>query len=212
MEKEIIKLEQSTDQILKEATEFVITTQEQYEVTAQFYKSVDALIKEVHETFDPIVKEALNTHRISVAQRKKHLEPLEQAKLLVRKKCKTYEEEMERQRKAEEERIRKENEKKAEAERKKLEKKAEKEIANGNEEKAEELLDKAEEVTPDPVIATPKIDRVKGLGIREVWDFRVVDEKKVPRNFLMIDYSKVKKVVTALKKDTDIPGIEAYKR
>lgn len=74
---------------------------------------------------------------------------------------------------------------------------------------------KAEEVTQQAaMVVAPVIHReapkVSGISTREVWLFDVVDAAAVPREYLMVDESKIRKVVGALKGDTCIAGIRVY--
>lgn len=54
-----------------------------------------------------------------------------------------------------------------------------------------------------PVEAPPE---AKGLSVRTIWKFRVVDEAAVPRHLCSPDLRKI----AALPTDTEIPGVEWY--
>lgn len=77
----------------------------------------------------------------------------------------------------------------------------------GEPELSKEIL--SEVVTAAPVVI-PKMEMPKGISIRETWKFRVVDETKIPREYLTINEMAIGQVVRALKKETRIPGIEIY--
>ena len=101
-------------------------------------------------------------------------------------------------RKAEEERIRKENEK--------LQKKIDKLEAKGKD--TEELKEQIEANIPLEMIATkdtPKVDTVK---YTTRYDFEIVDELAIPREYLKVDEVKIRKVVQALKDMCNISGIK----
>lgn len=73
---------------------------------------------------------------------------------------------------------------------------------------AAEILD-----TPStaPVVVVQKdVPKVSGLSYREDWKFEVTDHKLIPREYLMIDDSKIGKIVRALKQTTNIPGIRVF--
>lgn len=50
-----------------------------------------------------------------------------------------------------------------------------------------------------------------GVGVREVWTFRVVDESLVPREFLRVDEDKIKATIPKGSDPLPIPGIEFVK-
>lgn len=52
--------------------------------------------------------------------------------------------------------------------------------------------------------------KVAGINTREVWKFEVTDPAAVPREYLSVDESKIRKVVGALKGDTRIAGVRVY--
>jgi colicin import membrane protein len=60
---------------------------------------------------------------------------------------------------------------------------------------------------PTSQVSTPK---VRGVSKREVWKFEITDPALVPREYLVIDESKIRGVVQALKGATTIPGVRAY--
>jgi hypothetical protein len=55
---------------------------------------------------------------------------------------------------------------------------------------------------------TPKIQG--GPTYRTVWKFKITNASKVPDQYKIVDEVKVGQVVRALKKQTNIPGIEVY--
>ena len=65
----------------------------------------------------------------------------------------------------------------------------------------------------DKVVA-PVIQReapkVQGVSMREVWKFEVTDATQVPREYLVVDETKIRKVVAALRSDAKIPGVRVY--
>jgi hypothetical protein len=74
---------------------------------------------------------------------------------------------------------------------------------------------KSEEATQQAaMVVAPVISReppkVSGISTREVWLFEVTDPAAVPREYLVVDESKIRKVVGALKGDTRIAGVRVY--
>lgn len=76
---------------------------------------------------------------------------------------------------------------------------------------AEQKDTRALAVATQQFVETPQ---VKGLGMRTVWDWKLVDPSAVPREFLSVDPAKVKAHIQAAGKSTPaaIPGLEIYAR
>jgi hypothetical protein len=136
----------------------------------------------------------------------------------------SYKAEQERKRReAELERIRVEQEKKRleeEALRKAMEAenraKAEKDEAacQAAQAEADRILAQAadEEKKIAPASIVPEAPKTKGLAMRENWDFEIVDEAAIPREYLIPDEVKIRKIVKAMKDKTNIPGIRVFNR
>jgi len=86
----------------------------------------------------------------------------------------------------------------------------------GDDEGAELALNQAEEVREQAIVIPErniKADMKKsGVQMRTTWKYRVIDPKKVKREFLMLDVLKINRTVTALKGAANeiVGGIEAY--
>jgi hypothetical protein len=99
----------------------------------------------------------------------------------------------------------------ARKERERLAKLAEKQMEQNRFEKAEETLNKMEDVAPVVVpIYAPPIQKQKGESTRKNWKFEIVDEKLIPREYLMVNETSIRGVVSALKGATNIPGVRVY--
>jgi len=82
--------------------------------------------------------------------------------------------------------------------------------AAGNEEAATRVIENAVNAPPPPVIVSAPPPQVKGMSVRRVWKARVVDESQVPREYLVVDQSKLDAVMKATKGSMKIPGVVAY--
>lgn len=69
----------------------------------------------------------------------------------------------------------------------------------GDTEAASAAMEQASETDFEPV---------KGLSMRHTWDYDIIDFDKVPREYMLVDDSKVKAVIRAHKGDITIPGIQ----
>ena len=96
----------------------------------------------------------------------------------------------------------------AEKERRRKEDLARKAEQRGDHAKAAEHLDAADTVVAHvPQTSVPQVD---GLSHRENWQFQILQADKLPREYLKPDEAKIRKVVKALKSDTNIPGIRVW--
>lgn len=73
--------------------------------------------------------------------------------------------------------------------------------------RAETLEQRAETATTAPTVHAPK---VKGVSTRKVWKFEIIDQGKIPREYLVPNTTAIGGVVRALKNNTNIPGIRVY--
>jgi tyrosyl-tRNA synthetase len=122
----------------------------------------------------------------------------------------TFDREEQRKIREAQEKARIEAEEATRKERERLAKLAEKQIDRGAVEKAEATIEKIEQVQAFiPVIASA-VEKVKGESTRKVWKFEITDEKQIPREYLSVDEVKIRKVVQALKDDTNIAGVRVY--
>lgn len=163
------------------ATDLSITTNEEYVAADQFCISLKELEKEVDAAFDQGIADAYKTHRGLVAKKNAYAAPIAEARKIVKAKMVAWQEIAEQKRLADEAKMRKDAEKRA--------KKTGGEV---------------------PVIVVPTSTPEIGTLIQTRWDFRVVDANSIPREYMIPDLVKIRQVVTALKADTRIPGIETF--
>jgi len=168
-------------------------------------KSMRLVRKEIGLAFDPIIAKAFAAHKEAKAQKDRAELPLIQAEGYLKPQIKRYIDEQEYKRQEEENRLRIEA-RKVEEERRLAE--AVQLEAEGFKEEAEATL-----TTPTPIImptvekTTPKADmRIYGKN----WKFRIVDESKLPREYLIPDLIKIRGIVRALKEKCIINGIQVY--
>lgn len=129
-------------------------------------------------------------------------------KLHIKSGIKRYLDELRaKQRKEQEERERKAkeaNEKKKAA----MLRKAEKAEKKGEVEKAEQLRDDADvlapEISPAPIVSTPKV------STRIVWRAKVINRAMVPDEYKIIDQSKLEGIARVFKGEKKVPGVEFY--
>jgi len=186
--------------------------------------AIKGLRKQIDETFNPIIDKAHQAHREALDQKKRHEEPLALAERTIKGRIGAYLQEEDRKRReaeaaayrAEQERIRLE----AEATRKAEEalRRAEAAEAKGETEKADAILNRATAsidktlaaIPVPPPAPAPRPITAPGISSREVWLFQVVDPSLIPREYLSVDETKIRKIVQITKGGTNIPGVRVW--
>jgi hypothetical protein len=203
--------------IVDQAKAVKVTDGESYAAAGGLWKQIGDMIKEVKDTFDPICDAAHKTHKAAVEKRSKFLDPLTTVQKSVKALMSAYDAEQERIRKAEQDRLAA-IARKAEEDRLLAEASAVEAEARANGATKEEAAQQADAVIAEPIYvppiivakATPKL--AGGPVFQTRWDFEVVNESLIPRQFLSVDLVKIRQIVTAMKGQTNIPGVRAFER
>lgn len=191
---------------VRSAEEFVISNDGQLENADKFQTALQALEKTIKSDFKKSKEQAWSAHKAIVAQEAKHLKPVQQARKILKSKMANYQEEQER--------IRQEEERKAQeaaraaAEQSQLEE-AEHAEEMGDKKRADEILSKPVDAAP---VVVPRKTPKTATVLRKVWAYEIVDEAKIPREFLAVDVVKIGKAIRALGNSLNIPGIRVYQK
>jgi len=173
---------------------------------------LSALIKEIEATFGPHKDAAHKTWKGLVAEEKRHVDPVEEAKRLIKGKRITYD--------TEQTRIRKEAEAKLQAEARRLAEEATLRDAiaaeaEGRLEEAEAILDEPVSVPTVTIAKTTPSAGVSG-AIREIWSARVVNKMDVIKAVLAgqaspelidINMTVANGLARSLKLSMNVPGL-----
>jgi hypothetical protein len=190
--------------LLTNAESYAVTSSEHYESAGEFLKHIKAKYRELDEQRKSMTKPLDDSKKRIMDFFAKPLDFLTRAENTIKRAMIAYSDEQER--------IRREDQRRAEEaarkERERLEAQAQKAAASGKVERAAELEQRAATVVAPIIDRTPP--KVSGLSTREVWKFEVIDEKAVPREFLMVDESKLRKFVQTMKGDTAIAGVRVW--
>jgi hypothetical protein len=194
--------------IVDQAKAVKVVDVESYEYAGELWKGIGDMIKEVKATFDPICDAANKAHKAATAKRAAYLDPLESVFKSVKKLMSDYDLEQERVRREAEEKLREQARKEEE------ERRLQEAIileSEGQTAIAEAVMEAPVYVAPVVIPkTTPKM--AGGPVFREVWDFEIIDEKAIPREYMVPDLVKIRKVVTALKNQSNIAGVRAYSK
>lgn len=149
--------------LYQQAQEVVITTPEAYEQSAELRKTLKELDKTIVSYFEPIKKAAHESWKGICAKENESRKPIQDADNIVSKKRTAYYNEQERIRREAEAKAQREAEEVAKRERERLIAQAIKAEGKGKDEKAEQLLEKAENVYAEPVFIAPVVEKTTRL-------------------------------------------------
>jgi hypothetical protein len=199
------------------AKSMIITNDDNCRVAIEYEQGLSALIKKIDSVFDPHIKKAYEAHRGLVAEKKKHVEPVEEAKRIIKWKRIIYVEEQER--------LRKEQEAKLQAEARRL---AEEAIlrdaiiaeAEGKPEEAEAILAEPIHTTGITIQKTTPSAGREG-AIKEIWSAEVYDlhallmsicEGKASIGLIEPNISALNTMARGLHEKMQVAGVRAVSR
>lgn len=204
--------------LYEQALSIQVTDKPTYTAAGEFGKSLKELEKKIVDYFAPLKKAAHEAHKAITKREADELSPVREAMDYVRKSMNRYLADVEDARRKAEAAAQKAAEKEAEKERQRLLRQAEKAEAKGNEEKVEELLEKAENVYVAPVTVardtSVKTDTVSLSSAMElevaVSDLRAfvvgLVQKNLPPTMLEVKHAPLKAWVKA-NALTSFPGL-----
>ena len=170
------------------------------------------------EFFAPMKETAYKAHRAVCDAESKAIQPLDELRASLEGSMRVYDAEADRQRRAEEERLRKIEQERAEADAARLTEEMALEdagilAAQGRHEEADAVLAAPIQVPARPVAAVilpTAIPQTRGVSGRKVPKFKIERPELIPREFLMVDESKIRRHVNNLGLDAKIPGVAVW--
>jgi hypothetical protein len=196
------------------ARAIAIRDQRTYTLAGTLLVDISALEREIQQHHKPIKDAAFAAHKAAVAAEKRLLDPLQDAKGILKRGIGAWEEEQER--------IRQEAERKAQEAARKLEEEIRlqqavaAEQAGADQATVEEIME-----TPIPIpvpIAPPTFDRVQGVSTSQRWRAEVFDIKllcravtlkKLPVTYVKPNLTTLNTKTRAEKSTLKIPGVRA---
>ena len=194
--------------VLCQKAELTISNQSDYEAASAVlsevksrYKELDAQRKEITKPIDAAKKAVMDLFKTP-------LELLEKAESKIKGLMIGYTNEQERKAREEQARLQRLADAEAAKQKKILEEKIARAEASGKTEKAEELQMQKETIIPivAPIIA-PQIETPKGVSYREQWSAEIIDEKLIPREYLIVNLQALNKIAAATKGTISVPGV-----
>lgn len=188
-----------------QANAIVIRDHASLEVADGLLRAVKTIRARIRDTFAEPIRAAHAAHKAMIAARDKHDKPLAQAEATIKLKRGEYVAEQERKRREEEARLReiarREEEERRLAEAQQLE-------AEGRNDEAEAVLD--EPIETPPVVVSAAVPKSDGISTRKTWTYRIVDEAKIPRQYLIPDTRALGSLARSLREKASVPGVEFY--
>ena len=158
-----------------------VTDQDTFGAAGEAIKTLKGFRKEITDFFGPMKKKAFEAHKLISTKEKETLAPLDKAEAFVRGRMNVFLTEQERIRVADERKALLKAQEEERKEKKRLEQRAEKALESGKDEKAEALLEEAEDVYVAPVETIRTIAPVKTatahVGMRDKLVVQVLDLK-----------------------------------
>jgi len=203
---QIIEVQKESLDVAKKADSIIISNNEQRNLALDFLKVIKGMQRKVSETFDPIIEKAHQAHKEAIAQKNKYYTPLLAAEKNIKSKDVEFVMQQERIRREQEEKLRQEAIRKQQE----LERKAQEAREKGKEVQAEKYEDKAAQIIA-PTLSS-RTDKIDGISYKTDWDFEVTDALLIPREYLIVDEVKIRRVVKATKGALIIPGTRVFSK
>lgn len=201
-------IEQEVNQFVDANKTITVNNDEDLGRATACIRGIKGLIDKVKQSFDPIVDQAHKAHKEAIGQRDKHLKPLQDMEKKFKDAILVFNKKIESE---QTERIREANERLAKVAEENRLKLLQESQNTENEWDKQVLQEKAQEIQPITVDAPKKAIEQEGLSIRKTWKARVIDERIVPRSYLIVDIARInKEAKDELVRSFGISGIEFY--
>ncbi len=201
---EVTDITTRSDELAENYDGFSIGNVEEYSGAAEHLRMIKSMQKEVEDQRKEITQPLVASQRAANAFFKPFADRLSNAERAIKQAMASW--------KSEQDRIAREEQRKRdqEAERKRKEQQRQAQAARdkGRHARAQNLeAQAAQSVAP---VVRSEAPKAEGISYRKVWNFRITDEAKIPRKYLVVDEKKLRQVVKALGSDAEIPGVEVY--
>lgn len=201
------QLEKKVGDIVAQANALVIVTPSDYEVAGGMLVGTKNVLKVIDDMYDEIIADANRTHKNACAKKASYATPVKGVKLTLNNKMGKWVHDQEELRKIEE--VKAQKAAQTSVDNSTLQQAEALENA-GKHDEAQALLNKPP-VAP-PAVSAPAAPKAKGTSVRKRYLHRVVNPIRIPREYLMLNDSKIRQMVTAHGKLAEqmIPGIEVW--
>jgi hypothetical protein len=210
-------IEQQSLTTVERAKGLVVRSVEDRGLAAEYGRAIVTLDKEVEAFFKPMKEAAAKAHKEICTKENSVRKPLEEAKRYLSGQIGNFDQEAERERRAEEARIQEQLRLEAEADAKR--RADEQAIADAIELEAQGDKTGAEAVLNNPVplpvhvpavVLPTQVPKAEGVSSRGTWKFRITNAALLPAEYVIPNEKAIAQVVRALKDKASIPGVEVY--
>jgi hypothetical protein len=202
----VVALTPALEKLRAAAKSLLIKTAEHYELAGALLKNIKGALATIEDARTRITQPLNASLREVNAQAKAAAAPFLADEQTIKRAMIAYSDEQDRIQREAQRRL---NEA-AEKERRRQQEIADRARAAGQDTKADMHEDRAQGVVAPLVeVAAPK---VAGISIPKVWTFEITDADLIPREYLAVDETKIRRVVTALKGDTKIAGVRVFEQ
>ena len=212
------------DRNYNDAMAVKVTDEPTKQIAGAIAIGLKALLKEMDDTFDPIIEANTEAKRkveaarkISVQKKEQHYDKPSRALKYVLAQITAYDSAEQKRRdeaaRVEQERIRKAEEARRIAEAERLEAEAKK-LEASNPVKAAEIQKEAEKTLDapiiTPVVVSQKVEKIAGITKRKYWHAEVIDFSKLPNAYKIADQVKLNGLARALKDQAQVEGVRFF--
>lgn len=205
----IAEFEASTPTLQKQAQEFTIEEQSDYEFSLTIAEEAIRRQKAITEFFAPTKKLAYSLHKAITEMEGKLIYPYVVIENLIKNRRMNWRQEQERIRLKAEEEARKaaqdEQQKIALEQAAQLEK-------EGEHEAAEVVMEQAMSAPAPAVVIQSSVPKQANSAVREEWDFRIDNPDEVQREYCDPSEKKIRAIVKSLGKSAPIKGITIFRK
>lgn len=193
--------------VLAWARGLAIATPDAFAEAGEGLKRIKGAARRVLEFFRPMKQRADEAKRAILDAEKKLAFPLDEAEDLAKRKMLIYQRAEEEKCQIETRRLQAEADDKARREREALQAKA---AQMKTAAKQQEYAERAASVMAPVVQVAAQVPKVSGVSTKKLWQARVVDAGKVPRDFLLVDERKLDQYAKAMREMAKVEGVEFY--
>jgi hypothetical protein len=200
-----------------QAQNFVVTRETKV-AAERLILDLNAAERAVRGVLDPIVEAAHRTHKIATSKRAELLQPIENARIYLRRQCADIQRVLDDEARAE---ARRRSDELARQERERLAREAEQMADAGDVEGAMDVLEQVDQVAPVPASTVQvAVEKAEGITYRDNWTYCFIDAKGrdsetpdlslIPVDYHVVDTKALGRVVGAMKERANIAGIRAF--
>lgn len=205
-----VSLAQEASEVIVKAQSFKINTAEQYQNSMELLKRIKSVSSKLEAERAAQKKPILDAGRDVDSLYKAETDKLLRAEKVLKDAALAFQREERRKTEELQAKLRAEAEEKARKDRERLAARAAKAEEKGHVEKADELREQANNITPFvPIVQATEV-RAKGVSSREVWKYRITDIHALPREYMIPNDAMLSAFARSTRGQIPVAGVEFY--